>query len=287
MYDLPKPFEAERFELFHEGISDDPSIDVYINTRRDFAFLNPSPRMDYQKYTPRVAKFGLHEYKKSLRLFERRFDKIKHNLENGHQSLLEIGAGDGMFLKTARERIPGLHLTAMDKDQNTLLSRAENSDENYNSLEELIQMKKRYDFICLFHVLEHIHTPQKFLANIKKLMPAHAALIIEVPSLYEPLISLYNSEAFSNFFFSSQHPYVYSPPSLQRLMEYNDFQTTEVINFQRYGLENHLNWLSRAKPGGNKQFQRIFEGLDSEYIATLEQYGKTDTVIWIGTRGDK
>ena len=115
----------------------------------------------------------------------------------------------------------------------------------------------------------------------------HSLLIIEVPSLYDPLLSLFNNEAFSKFYFSSQHPYVYSPSSLQRLMEYSGFQTIEVLNFQRYGLENHLNWLSRAKPGGCRQYQRIFGNLDSEYIAALEQHGKTDTVIWIGKKGDK
>jgi 2-polyprenyl-3-methyl-5-hydroxy-6-metoxy-1,4-benzoquinol methylase len=287
MFDLPKPFEAEQFELFRKGISDDPTIDVYINAQSDFAFLHPTPRMNYEKYIPRVTKFGLHEYKKGLGILERRFDKIRHDLESGHRTLLEIGAGDGMFLKTVREHIPGLHLTAMDKDHNTLRSRTENSDENYDSLEELIRNKKRYDVICLFHVLEHIEAPEKFLAEIKKMMPANGRLVIEVPSLSDPLFALYDSEAFSNFYFSSQHPYIYSSSSLQRLMEYSGFQTVEVLNFQRYGLENHLNWLSRAKPGGNKQFQKIFEGLDSEYIAALEQYGKTDTVLWVGKKGDK
>ena len=183
MFDLPQPFETEQFDLFRKGISDDPSIDVYINANGDFAFLHPAPRMNYEKYIPRVTKFGLHEYKKSLGILERRLEKIKADLETGHQTCLEIGAGDGMFLKTIRRRIPGLHLTAMDKDQNTLRSRAANSDENYNSLEELIQNGNRYDVICLFHVLEHIEDDVSELANAHRALNRDGHLLLFVPAL--------------------------------------------------------------------------------------------------------
>jgi hypothetical protein len=283
---LTEPFRDDEFDIFQRGISDNPSIDVYLNQQKDFALLYPVPSMDYNYYIPRAKKFGLTAYKKSLHI-ERRFHKIENHLQIHHHSLLEIGAGDGTFLKTVKKYRPHLHMTAVDKDQNTLQSRVQNSDENHDSLEQLMGKSLYFDIICLFHVLEHILTPLDFLSKIHELMLGHSLLIIEVPSIHDPLLSLYNNEAFSKFYFSSQHPHVYSPSSLQRLMEYSDFQTVEVLNFQRYGLENHLNWLSRAKPGGNKQFQRIFEGLDSEYIAALEQYGKTDTVLWVGKKGDK
>jgi hypothetical protein len=133
--------------------------------------------------------------------------------------------------------------------------------------------------------LEHILEPGAFLDGIRKLMSNHSLLIIEVPSLFDPLLSLYQNKTFTNFIFSSQHPYVYSPSSLGRLMAANGYQATETIHFQRYGLENHLNWLTQAQPGGNKEFQTTFQDLESAYRASLEQTEKTDTVIWVGRRG--
>ena len=65
-------------------------------------------------------------------------------------------------------------------------------------------------------------------------------------------------------------------------MEYNDFFTKEVINYQRYGLENHLNWIIDNAPGGSKLFREIFCETNKSYIAELESIGKTDTVIWVG-----
>ena len=284
MVDIPAPFRAEKFKLFRKGISDDQKVEVYINTQKDFAYLDPLPAVDYRNYIPRVTKFGLGDYKRSLHLHERRFNKIEHHLPEEQQSLLEIGAGDGLFLKTVRQHKPGLHLTAMDKDQNSRPSRVKNSDENVDSLENLIRNNQRFDFICLFHVMEHIEAPLDFLETVKELMSAQSTLIIEVPSLFDPLLSIFQCEAFSDFYFSRQHPYVFSPPSLQRLMEYGGFQTAEIVNFQRYGLENHLNWLNYGSPGGNQLFRQLFRDLESDYIAALENHGKTDTVMWVGKR---
>ena len=154
-------------------------------------------------------------------------------------------------------------------------------------MEQLFESRRNYDFICLFHVLEHIIYPSELFEKIKKMMIDSSLLIIEVPSLFDPLISLYHSEAYSEFYFQSQHPYVYSQSSLPRLLEYNGFRTVELISHQRYGLENHLNWLFQGRPGGNELLQELFKGLEADYIQTLEQHGKTDTVIWVGKKSNQ
>jgi len=281
-FDIPEPFDSEKFAIFKKGISDNPSTDVYINDSRDFLFLHPTPKTDYDNYIPRVEQYGLADYKKKLQVIQRRIIKIKHLLDNKPHSLLEVGAGDGSFLQAIKESYPNIHLTAVDKNRNTLHHRAMNSDEHYVDLERLLEINKSYDFVCLFHVLEHIVFPSDFLSSIRRLLRATSFLIIEAPSFWDPLLSLYNNQAFSKFYFQSQHPYLYSPSSLRRLMEHNGYQTVELINYQRYGLENHLTWLSQGHPGGNEMFQNLFRELEAPYIAALERQGKTDTVIWVG-----
>jgi len=281
-FDIPEPFDAEPFEIFKKGVSDNPTTDVYINESRDFLFLHPIPKTDYDNYMPRVEKYGLADYKKRLQVIQRRIAKIEHLLDDRPHSLLEIGAGGASFLQAIKERYPNIRLTALDKDQNTQHHRAMNSDEHYSDFQELLETSNFYDFVCLFHVLEHIVSPSDFLAGIRRLMAATSFLIIEAPSFSDPLLSLYNNQAFSQFYFQSQHPYLYSPSSLRRLLEHNGYQTVELINYQRYGLENHLTWLSQGSPGGNEVFRKQFSDLEAPYIAALEQYGKTDTVIWVG-----
>ena len=281
-FDIPEPFNSEKFELFQKGISDSPSTDVYINEAKDFLFLYPLPQTDYDQYIPRVKKYSLTAYKEKLQVIQRRLDKLRHLFENKPRSLLEIGAGDGSFLQAIRHQYPAVHLTAVDKDQNTRSQRAANCDEDYRDLDELLKEEKKFQVICFFHVLEHVLAPAEFLSSIRTLMFPDSLLVIEVPSFFDPLLALYHNEAYARFYFQKQHPYVYSQPSLQRLLEHHGFQTIELIKYQRYGLENHLTWLCQGRPGGNEVLREAFKDVDAAYMAALERYGKADTVIWVG-----
>ncbi len=65
-------------------------------------------------------------------------------------------------------------------------------------------------------------------------------------------------------------------------MEYNNFSAQHIISYQRYGLDNHLNWLINGKPGGNSTFFEVFLKSNKKYIQDLENCNITDTVIFIG-----
>jgi hypothetical protein len=104
-------------------------------------------------------------------------------------------------------------------------------------------------------------------------------LLIEVPCLNDPLLSVYSSDAYQSFYFQRQHPFVYSAASLERVLRFNGFEVERFIPVQRYGLENHLQWLAAERPGGNTQYLKLFSQLEDEYRTSLECVGLTDTVI--------
>ncbi len=282
---VPDPFRNEIFECFRHGVFDDENIDVLRNQKRDFAYLSPQLQVDYSQYVPRVKRLGLTQYKARLDVYLRRFRKVAAYLE-GKESVLDIGAGDGLLLKIVKEHLPHIQVTACEKDQNTRAERQKVvGAETFEDFNEIISTKRTFSVVSLFHVLEHILEPATFLNTIQELLTPESIIIIEIPSLTCPLLTLYKSEAYHTFYFQKQHPFNYSHTSLQRLMEYHHFQTLDVISFQRYGLENHLNWLLEAKPGGNEAFKKIFERTTSQYIADLESVGQTDSAIWVGKAG--
>lgn len=278
---LPEPFRQDQFSLFQKGIFDDPSIDVYINNEKSFAYLSPLSITNYDNYSPRAERLNLREYKSKLKVWEKRFNKISKFL-NGRKTLLEIGAGDGSFLRLIKEKHPAMKLNSIDKDKNTAGDRKRYSSVDYNDLKEAIAEKRVYDVICFFHTMEHIVNPGNFLSGAAELMSDDSLLIIEVPSLLDPLLTLYNCLAYKKFYFQRQHPYVYSAVSLKRLLEFYGFKTREIINYQRYGLENHLNWLTNQTPGGNETYQLLFSQLEASYLNIIEKNKMTDTVFWIG-----
>jgi hypothetical protein len=115
------------------------------------------------------------------------------------------------------------------------------------------------------------------------MMSPHGHIIIEVPSLDDPLRSLYRLPEYEAFFFQAQHPYYYSGESLKRLLEIFGFRDIQIIPHQRYSLENHLNWLMQRKPGGNETFRTLFTQSQEVYRKELESSGKTDTVIAVAS----
>jgi len=280
---IPEPFKMDQVELLQEGIYDDPQINVYINTQKDFAFLYPRPVVDYREYLPRANKFNLEKYKKQRLDYVERYLKIRSSINN-ISNLLEIGAGDGSFLRIMKENCPTVDLSSVEPDISTLSQREEIENlKNYESLEGVCKYNNKYDAICLFHVLEHIVDPSAYLSRISQsLIKNDSLVIIEVPSLFDPLLNIYRCESYKKFYFQSQHPYIYSNTSIVRFVESNGFVTKEVINYQRYGIENHLNWFTNKCPGGNELYRNVFNKINKSYVTELEDFGKTDTVIWVG-----
>ena len=278
---LPASLRGSRFRLLQHGVYDSPETDVYVNQEEDFAFLCPRPEVDYVRYKPRVATLKLADYKKSLAVVQRRFEKIRGCFRSA-RSVLEIGAGDASFLAYVASQCPEVALASQEIDQNTRAARdAVIGLTQHASFDEVRASGERYDLVCMFHVLEHVFDPGDFLADATACLAPGGRLVIEVPSLSDPLLSLYACEAYRRFYFQRQHPHVYSMSSLSRLLTQLGFEVEQAIDHQRYGLENHLHWLSAGKPGGSEQLREIFGSCEDGYLQALERAGHADSFIGV------
>jgi hypothetical protein len=276
---LPTPLDRDNYRLLRRGIADDPNIDVYVNDSGDFAFLNPLPVIDYVTYLPRVKSLGLQAYKKTSDVLGHRLIKISPVLAAA-SSILEIGAADAAFLALVHERFPMMDCHSIEPDQNTRAARdALPWLRQASSLAEAIEAGTRADLVAMFHVFEHIEQPAEFLTSVRQVIASKGLLLIEVPSLTDPLLSLYASPAYQSFYFQRQHPYVYSPSSLRRVLAANGFAVDRFIPHQRYGMENHLQWLTAGEPGGNQRVRDLFADVGDGYRSCLERAGMTDTII--------
>lgn len=278
---LPAPFNQENFHIFRKGIYEHPEIDVYMTQAEDFACLYPQPPFNYTQYSPRFQRLNLGEYRKRNQVIEKRYEKIGSYF-SGPLSILEIGSFDGAFLRLARERNDKLTLASLEVDTNTQAAREQPEWlTQYSSFKELHAQNLRFDVVCFFHVLEHIADPAGFLASCTNVLKPKGRVIIEVPSLDDPLRTLYRVEEYEDFYFQVQHPYVYSAKSLHRLLEQNGFHVLSCFGHQRYDLENHLTWLAKRRPGGDETLRAMFSPLDESYRGRLESSGYADAVIAI------
>ena len=278
---LPAPFCDEAFVPLRRGIYNDDQTEVFINRAGDFAVLHPIPETDYSRYQPRAATLGLQAYKKKTGTYERRYEKLA-TLFPAAGRVLEIGAGDGGFLALIRERHPHLNLACIEPDATRRPMRDQIA--GLIHFDDISQAPPgRWDLVCSFHVLEHVIEPGPFLSRCASLLAPGGRLVLEVPSLDDPLLRLYKVPAYAHYCFQKQHPYYYAKTSLERLLRSHGFMIDVMIAHQRYGLENHLNWLQCGKPGGNAEYARVFAPIDAGYRQSLEVTGQSDAVIAVAS----
>jgi len=282
--------------LYHNKIWSVNNGQVFECNKCDLLFISCQMTGDeadlfYQNYGEHLVKRGLIPednpgslYYKILPVATERLGYIGSYFET-KKSVLEIGAAAGSFIGALiNYGHPSQKIRAVEscaKHGSYLKGRFD--IEVYNGVGQLPEDYK-FDIICMFHVFEHILEPGVFLRSLQSHLEKTGKIIIEVPSSRDPLLTLYGCSAFKDFYFQPMHPFVYSPKSLQYIFSVNGFRVEKTIPYQRYGLDNHLNWLADGRLGGNKKYlETIGEKVTNLYKKELEKHAVTDSVFVIAS----
>jgi SAM-dependent methyltransferase len=204
---------------------------------------------------------------------ERRFSLLENKARDVH--VLEVGIGNAGILKMLQSVAlvaDGIEPAHQFQDIFAL--------ENLTVYSHIDQIKKRYDLVVSFHVIEHVKNPYKFLKELLKVTKIGGEIYIETPNSNDALLKLYESEGFQNYTYWDNHLGLFSHKSLTFLL--NKFQgiSFEFIPCQRYGVANHLHWLSMKLPGGHNKWAFLnSKKLNLEYTRLLNLSKFNDTLL--------
>ncbi len=191
--------------------------------------------------------------------------------------ILDFGSGNGEMIAALSEHFTVEGLEPEEQARAKCLSDGKRVSA---SIEELARSTEKFDLIALFHVVEHFYNPKIEFARIYDLLNPGGLLIIETPNAADALLTEYQNEAFSNFTYWSHHPMLHSSVSLSNLVTAAGFCSIEVRNVQRYGLANHLYWMTHQKAGGHVHWENKFSpATEASYAQDLINQGKADT-LW-------
>ncbi len=203
----------------------------------------------------------------------RRFKLLKKIISN--KIIIDFGAGSGGFLKLARNIAKECYGVELDTRLRKYMT-----EQNIRAFDTIDSCPKA-DVITLFHTLEHIKDPITFLSDLRShLKDSGSQIIIEVPNVNDALISLYKSNDFLNFTWWSCHLFSYNPKTLKEVVTQAGYKINSFKQIQRYGLINHIYWLIKGKPKGDKIYPKLNNKfINFIYEKILSFLGKTDTLL--------
>lgn len=211
---------------------------------------------------------------------ERRFGNYKQFIVG--KNICDFGCGAGSFLKKSRplaSHVSGVEL------QSDLLEALRG--ESIPCMTDISQADQEFDAVFLFHSFEHLSEPAKTLRSIRAKLKAGGVgkIIIEVPHARDFLIDGLSCREFVDFTLWSQHLILHTRESIKAFLYDAGFGSVTVEGAQRFGLANHLHWLSNKTPGGHKSQLSVLEtpALKNAYADALSKLDANDTLIAVAS----
>lgn len=211
----------------------------------------------------------------------RRADMLQKIIKK-NQNILDVGSGYGFFLEEMRHRgyeISGIEVSEERREVSSKITKAKVFDINLIDQNKILP---KFDCVTLFHVLEHVKEPVKFLKIIKEHINKNGKLIIEVPNADDILLK--NCKGYDDFYWQRAHLLYLNKKILEKIIKKAGYSAEKIFYIQRYGIKNLMNWLVTGKPQIETPVFHTtgdYLWLEDCYKKHLSKTGKSDTLIFI------
>tara|TARA_B100000989_G_C19529422_1_gene468781 strand:+ start:520 stop:1266 length:747 start_codon:yes stop_codon:yes gene_type:complete len=157
---------------------------------------------------------------KKIKDFKIILDYLKKSKNGG--DILDIGCGYGWMLSQLNKKKFKTYGVEINSDCRIIAER--NMHYYANDLKEF--KNKKFDYISLIHVIEHLKNPVNFIDKIKKRLKKGGTFIIETPDFDSAMGRMYNFKF--RLLHDSTHISLFSLDSLKRLLRDKGFHITKI-----------------------------------------------------------
>lgn len=167
-------------------------------------------------------------------------------------NLLEIGCGNGFFLKEALKlgfkNVWGVEPSV---DAVNKAGREIKPFIKLNNFQAKLFKNNFFDVICFFQTLDHIIDPNLFLKDCFKILKSHGIIFCIVHNSGSNLVKILGEKT---PIFDIEHTYLYDKSTLRKIIEKNNFEVIKVINIAN---AYSLRYWTRILPFGTGLKKRV------------------------------
>jgi hypothetical protein len=216
-----------------------------------------------------------------LAYYDYKIDWLSRRYIQPNWVIVDVGCGDGIFIKRLAEKIPDVKCFGFDTSYKNI--QTDTAPKTLEIFNEYYGGNNRYNLepnlIILNHVLEHIHNPVQFLQLIHNTMKDDAFVFIDVP---DAEWILRNTVIYDFFYEHCQYWYI---TSLINVLEATGFKIIEFCN--QFSGQNLWVMAKRCINTGHKVgINNNIKKLCNEFITSKDcQIRKIkDSIEYLGTR---
>jgi 2-polyprenyl-3-methyl-5-hydroxy-6-metoxy-1,4-benzoquinol methylase len=250
---------------FTQGVPDAASIAPYYKSEEYISHTNTSKGLINRLYQS-VRKRTLKQ-KRKLIIQETGVSK---------GVLLDLGAGTGAFANEMKQA--GWEVTGLEPDSDARKTGREQFNIELEDTGRFYELADgTFDAITMWHVLEHVHDLQGYVAKLKTLLKENGKLIIAVPNYTSKDASAYAGHWAA--YDVPRHLYHFSPKAMQVLMEKNGLKIKayKPMWFDSF----YVSMLSsKYKNGKTNLAGAFFKGLGSN-LQAMGDVKKCSSVIYV------